>query len=131
MKYDIIFLGGGQAGVFGAYEAIEKNQDLKILILDKGKMLKQRVCPKEKLGECVNCPTCAIIYGVSGAGAFSDSKFNMDYRVGGDVHVVTGKKIVNDTIKDVVNVYRKFGFNEEPAGLKYNTTMEKIKKKVV
>ena len=39
-----------------------------------------------------------------GAGAFSDSKFNMDYRVGGDVHVVTGKKIVNDTIKDVVEV---------------------------
>ena len=52
----------------------------------------------------------------------------MDYRVGGDVHVVTGKKIVNDTIKDVVEVYRKFGFNEEPTGLKYNPTMEKIKK---
>ena len=128
MKYDIIFLGGGQAGIFGAYEAIEKKPDLKILVLDKGKMLKQRVCPKEKLGKCVNCPTCAIIYGVSGAGAFSDSKFNMDYRVGGDVHVVTGKKIVNDTIKDVVEVYRKFGFNEEPTGLKYNPTMEKIKK---
>ena len=37
----------------------------------------------------------------------------------------TGKKIVNDTIKDVVEVYRKFGFNEEPTGLKYNPTMEK------
>ena len=114
MKYDPPPPGGGQAGIFGAYEAIEKKPDLKILVLDKGKMLKQRDCPKEKLGKCVNCPTCAIIYGVSGAGAFSDSKFNMDYRVGGDVHVVTGKKIVNDTIKDVVEVYRKFGFNEEP-----------------
>ena len=28
MKYDIIFLGGGQAGIFGAYEAIEKKEDL-------------------------------------------------------------------------------------------------------
>ena len=29
MKYDIIFLGGGQAGIFGAYEAIEKKHRLK------------------------------------------------------------------------------------------------------
>ena len=115
-KYDIIFLGGGQAGVFGAYEAITKNPDLKVLVIDKGKMLKNRVCPKELTGKCANCPTCAIIYGVSGAGAFSDSKFNMDYKVGGDVHKVTGKEVVNETIKDVVQIYRDFGFTEEPAG---------------
>ena len=131
MKYDIIFLGGGQAGIFGAYEAVEKNSDLKVLVVDKGRMLKNRVCPKETLGKCVNCPTCAIIYGVSGAGAFSDSKFNMDYKVGGDVHTVTGKEVVNQTIKDVVAVYRKFGFNEEPSGLKYNTTMEEIKRRCI
>ena len=130
-KYDIIFLGGGQAGIFGAYEAMEKNSALKVLIVDKGKMLKNRVCPKETLGKCVNCPTCAIIYGVSGAGAFSDSKFNMDYKVGGDVHTITGKEVVNQTIKDVVAVYRKFGFNEEPSGLKYNTTMEEIKRRCI
>lgn len=128
MKYDIIFLGGGQAGIFGAYEAIEKNPDLKILIIDKGKMLTQRVCPKESLGKCVSCPTCSIIYGMSGAGAFSDSKFNMDYRVGGDVHVITGKEVVNETILDVVKVYRRFGFNEEPTGLRYNAVMEEIKR---
>lgn len=131
MKYDIIFLGGGQAGIFGAYEAVEKNSSLKVLVVDKGRMLKNRVCPKETLGKCVNCPTCAIIYGVSGAGAFSDSKFNMDYKVGGDVHTVTGKEVVNQTIKDVVAVYRKFGFNEEPSGLKYNTTMEEIKRRCI
>ena len=131
MKYDIIFLGGGQAGIFGAYEAVEKNSSLKVLVIDKGRMLKNRVCPKETLGKCVNCPTCAIIYGVSGAGAFSDSKFNMDYKVGGDVHTVTGKEVVNQTIKDVVAVYRKFGFNEQPSGLKYNTTMEEIKRRCI
>lgn len=131
LKYDIIFLGGGQAGIFGAYEAAKKNPNLKIAIIDKGKMLKDRVCPKEKLGYCVNCPTCAIIYGVSGAGAFSDSKFNMDYRVGGDVHNVVGKKVVNDTIEYVVSIYRSFGFNEEAAGLQYNDTMENIKRKCI
>ena len=131
MKYDIIFLGGGQSGIFGAYEAIEKNENLKILIIDKGKMLKDRICPKEKLGKCVNCPTCSIIYGVTGAGAFSDSKFNMDYRVGGDVHTVTGKEIVNQTIEDVVKIYRSFGFDEEPVGLDYNSAMENIKRKCI
>lgn len=131
MKYDIIFLGGGQAGVFGAYEAMKLNPNLKVLIIDKGRMLKERVCPKEKLGKCVNCPTCAIIYGVSGAGAFSDSKFNLDYKVGGDVHKIVDKAIVNDTINYVVDIYRKFGFNEEATGLKYNTAMEEIKRKCI
>lgn len=130
-QYDILFLGGGQAGVFGAYEAAKKNPNLKIAIIDKGKMLEKRICPKEKLGYCVTCPTCAIIYGVSGAGAFSDSKFNMDYRVGGDVHTVTGKKIVNDTINYVVSIYQDFGFHEEPAGLRYNAVMEEIKRKCI
>ncbi|MGL4641744.1 MAG: NAD(P)/FAD-dependent oxidoreductase [Cetobacterium sp.] len=129
--YDIIFLGGGQAGVFGAYEAIKKNKDLKVLVLDKGRMLTQRVCPKEKLGTCVKCPTCAIIYGVSGAGAFSDSKFNMDYRVGGDVHVLTGKTIVNETIQYVADIYKDFGFDEKPSGLEYNQTMLDIKKRCI
>ncbi|MGL4533931.1 MAG: NAD(P)/FAD-dependent oxidoreductase [Fusobacteriaceae bacterium] len=131
MKYDIIFMGGGQAGVFGAYEAIRKNPKTKILVLDKGKMLSQRVCPKEKLGKCVKCPTCAIIYGVSGAGAFSDSKFNMDYRVGGDIYTVVGKTLVNEVINYVVDIYRDFGFNEQPSGLVYNTTMEEIKKRCI
>lgn len=126
-KYDIIFIGGGQAGVFGAYEAMLIKPEAKILIVDKGQMLKQRICPKEKLGYCVNCPTCAIIYGVSGAGAFSDSKFNMDYRVGGDVYTVVGKEKVNKTIQYVADIYKDFGFDDEPTGLTYNDEMEKIK----
>lgn len=131
MKYDIIFMGGGQAGVFGAYEALKKKPTLKVLVVDKGKMLSQRVCPKEKLGKCVKCPTCSIIYGISGAGAFSDSKFNMDYRVGGDIHTIVGKALVNETINYVVEIYKEFGFNEPATGLVYNETMERIKRRCI
>jgi len=131
MNYDIIFVGGGQSSIFGAYEAINKNPKLKIMIIDKGQMLKKRVCPKEKLGYCVNCPTCAIIYGVSGAGAFSDSKFNMDYRVGGDVHTVTSKNLVNETIQYVANIYKSFGFGDKATGLVYNEEMENIKRRCI
>ncbi|MGL4254611.1 MAG: NAD(P)/FAD-dependent oxidoreductase [Fusobacteriaceae bacterium] len=131
MRYDIIFIGGGQAGVFGAYEAMKKNPALKVLVIDKGRMLEHRICPKEKTGTCVKCPTCAIIYGVSGAGAFSDSKFNMDYRVGGDVHTIVGKQIVNETINYVVDIYKEFGFDEKPSGLTYNQTMMEIKRRCI
>ena len=130
-KYDIIFVGGGQAGVFGAYEAAKLNPKAKILVIDKGRMLKQRVCPKEKSGKCTKCEICSIIYGVSGAGAYSDSKFNMDYRVGGDVHIVTGKAIVNETIDYIVEIYKHFGFDEKPAGMTYNQKMEEIKKRCI
>ncbi len=131
MNYDIIFVGGGQASIFGAYEAIKNSPELKILIIDKGQMLKKRVCPKENLGHCINCPTCAIIYGVSGAGAFSDSKFNMDYRVGGDVHTITSKELVNEVIQYVAGIYKEFGFGDEPTGLKYNEEMEMIKRRCI
>ncbi|MGL4392825.1 MAG: NAD(P)/FAD-dependent oxidoreductase, partial [Fusobacteriaceae bacterium] len=127
-KYDVIFVGGGQAGVFGAYEAKRINPAAKILIIDKGKMLKQRVCPKEKTGTCSKCEICSIIYGVSGAGAFSDSKFNLDYRVGGDVHTVVGKSLVNEVINYTLQIYKHFGFDEKPSGLNFNDTMDKIKR---
>lgn len=130
-SYDAIFLGGGQAGIFGAYELITKKPDTRILIIDKGKMLNERICPKETSGKCHDCKTCAIIYGVSGSGAFSDSKFNMDYRVGGDVHHITGKEIVDDTINYVSSIYRKFGYDEKPVGLSYNSEMEKIKRQCI
>ncbi|MDR1835760.1 MAG: FAD-binding protein [Fusobacteriaceae bacterium] len=131
MKYDIIVMGGGQAGIFAAREALEKNPRLKILVIDKGKMLKERVCPKELTGKCVNCPVCAIIHGISGAGAFSDSKFNMDYRVGGDVHTIVGKERVNEMIAYVVGIYKKYGFEEKPSGERYNKTMLEIKRKCI
>lgn len=130
-KYDVIFVGGGQAGIFGAYEALKLDSKAKVLIIDKGRMLKQRVCPKEKTGICIKCSICSIIYGVSGAGAFSDSKFNMDYRVGGDVHTVVGKGKVNETIDYVVSIYKEFGFDEKPSGLVYNPKMEEIKRRCI
>ena len=40
MKYDVVIVGAGPAGLFCAYELIEKNPKLKILMLDKGNLLK-------------------------------------------------------------------------------------------
>ena len=35
MKYDVVIIGAGPAGLFSAYELITKNAKLKIAILDK------------------------------------------------------------------------------------------------
>ena len=36
MKYDVVIVGAGPAGLFTAYELLEKNSKLKVAILDRG-----------------------------------------------------------------------------------------------
>jgi len=53
----------------------DKNSDLKILLLEKGKDVDKRSCPIGKeTTSCINCKPCSIMSGWGGAGAFSDGK---------------------------------------------------------
>ena len=83
MKYDVVIVGAGPAGLFSAYELITKNKKLKIAILEKGFSVNKRVCPMNKLGvPCQNCNPCAILAGYGGAGTFSDGKLNFIPKLG-------------------------------------------------
>jgi predicted Rossmann fold flavoprotein len=42
-KWDLIVIGGGAAGFFGAISAANQNKDLKVLILEKGKRVLEKV----------------------------------------------------------------------------------------
>ena len=48
MKYDVIIIGAGPSGIFCAYELIRKNSNLKILMIEKGRAIENRNCPKRK-----------------------------------------------------------------------------------
>lgn len=84
-KYDVAIIGGGMSGLMLAYRLMKKNEDLDIVILEKGKSLKNRSCPiiEGKVGHCISCKPCSIMTGLAGAGAFSDGKFTITNEFGG------------------------------------------------
>ena len=106
MKYDVVIVGAGPAGLFSAYELCKKNKNLKILLLDKGKLAKNRVCPMniKKDGKCLNCNPCAILSGYGGAGTFSDGKLNFIPKLGKSdlfkyMDISEAYQIIDDTEK--------------------------------
>lgn len=68
MKYDVVIVGAGPAGIFTAIEMLRHGSKKKILIIEKGKAIENRACPKTKTKKCMNCqPYCHITTGFSGA----------------------------------------------------------------
>lgn len=94
MKYDVIIIGAGPGGIFAAYELLKDNSKLKIAMFEKGKSLDKRKCPidGDKVKSCIGCPTCSIMSGFGGAGAFSDGKYNITNDFGGTLYEHVGKE---------------------------------------
>ena len=122
MKYDCIIVGAGPAGTFCAYELVEKNPNIKVLLIDKGNDIYSRRCPvnEHKLAKCpINkdghsgCfPACSITNGFGGAGAYSDGKFNITTEFGGWMTDYLDDDEVLDLIKYVDSINLKFGATE-------------------
>ena len=108
MKYDVIIIGAGPGGIFSAYELIHQNKDLKIAVFEEGYPLEKRHCPIDgkKVPSCIKCPTCAIMSGFGGAGAFSDGKYNITNDFGGTLFEYIGKEEALDLMRyvDEINV---------------------------
>ena len=57
MNYDVIIVGAGPGGIFTALELIRRNKDKKILLIEEGRSIDKRSCPKIKTNKCVSCKT--------------------------------------------------------------------------
>ena len=54
-RYDVIIIGAGPSGIFCAYELINSKPELKILMIEKGRAIEHRSCPKRITGKCMGC----------------------------------------------------------------------------
>ena len=125
-NYDVIIVGAGPAGLFCAYELIEKNPNLKILMLERGHLVENRVCPMNKFKtECKNCSPCNILSGYGGAGTFSDGKLNFIPKLGkSDLFKYMGEQEAYDIVDDTEKIFNKFNMDAEV----YPSNMEEAKK---
>ncbi len=131
MKHDVIIVGAGPAGIFTAYELLQHNPELKILMFEKGHEMQYRKCPKHTVGKCVKCEPCNITTGFSGAGAFSDGKLSLSPEVGGDLPQLIGYKTVEELISYTDDIYLNFGADERVEGIEHNDQIKDIRKRAI
>jgi len=62
-KFDVVIVGAGPAGLFAAYELVTKKPELRVCIIEKGKLVQDRTSKD-------------IMHGVGGSGTFSDGKLH-------------------------------------------------------
>lgn len=132
MSYDVIIVGAGPAGIFTALELLRNGSQSKILLIEKGKPVEKRHCPKAELGKCVNCkPSCAITTGFSGAGAFSDGKLSLSYEVGGDLPDLIGPMLAQELIDYTDKIYLEFGADPHIEGISDGEEIKEIRKNAI
>ncbi|MGO0123485.1 NAD(P)/FAD-dependent oxidoreductase [Desulfothermobacter acidiphilus] len=130
--YDVLIVGAGPAGIFTALELVRRQSGLRVALLDKGPELGQRFCPAHAKGDfCRHCPTCSIMCGWGGAGAFSDGKLTLSPEVGGVLEEYLGRDRLEELIDYVDSIYREFGAPDEIYGLGKEPAYEEVMRRAV
>jgi uncharacterized protein len=131
MTYDLIIVGAGPAGIFAALEAKKLQPSLRILMLEKGKPIEKRICPKRATGVCVNCNPCHITTGFAGGGAYSDGKLSLCPEVGGVLPDYIGYEETEDLIRYVDQMYQARGADTKIYGVGQPGMIEKVRRKAI
>ena len=130
-NFDVIIIGAGPSGIFCAYELIRQKPDMKILMIEKGRPIEKRVCPKRTTKVCVGCKPCSITTGFAGAGAFSDGKLSLSPDVGGNLPEILGYDRAQELIRESDDIYLKFGADQNVYGIDKQKEIEEIRRKAI
>ncbi len=111
MNYNAIIVGAGPGGIFSAFELIKLNPEMKIAVFEAGHPLEKRRCPidGDKIKSCIHCPSCSIMSGFGGAGAFSDGKYNITNDFGGTLYEYIGRKKAIELMEYVDEINMQYG----------------------
>ncbi len=131
MKYDVIIIGAGPSGIFCAYELINSKPDMKILMIEKGRAIEHRSCPKRVTGRCMGCKPCNITTGFAGAGAFSDGKLSLSPDVGGNLPEILGYDEAKKLIGESDAIYLKFGADTNVYGVDKQAELAEIRRRAI
>ena len=130
-QFDVIIIGAGPSGIFCAYELIGKRPDMKILMIEKGRPIEKRTCPKRTTKTCVGCKPCSITTGFAGAGAFSDGKLFPSPGGGGHLPGILGYGKAVELIRESDEIYLKFGADTNVYGVDKQKEIEEIRRKAI
>jgi uncharacterized FAD-dependent dehydrogenase len=110
-SYAVIVVGAGPAGIFAALE-LARLGITDVLVVEKGDDIDRRRCPARQHG-CVHCPTCDIMTGWGGAGAFSDGKLTLTSEVGGWLGEYVAQPALDELLDYADGVWVDYGATTE------------------
>ena len=132
MKTDILIIGAGPAGIFTALELLRRGYKGHITMVEKGRPVEKRHCPKAETGKCMHCkPYCHITTGFSGAGAFYDGKLSLSCEVGGELPALVGGELAQQTIDYADSIYLEFGADTRVEGVSDPDRVKEIRRRAI
>ncbi len=120
--FAVVIIGAGPAGIFSALE-LARLGVTDVLVLEKGHGIDKRRCPARRRA-CVGCPTCDIMTGWGGAGAFSDGKLTLTTEVGGWLGDFVPRQHLEELLDYADGLWLEFGATTEIHGPDPDTAAE-------
>jgi uncharacterized FAD-dependent dehydrogenase len=113
-----LIVGAGAAGLFMAFE-MARHGEVDFLLLDRGMDLadRERVTATAPPKEAAK----AIVYGVGGAGLFSDGKLNFSWKIGGSIRSVLSTSLYRELTDFAIET---FGFDVTPPNTERQEQLE-------
>ena len=107
-KYDVIIIGAGPSGIFCAYTLIQENPGLKILMIEKGRAIENRSCPKRRTQNAWAAARVRSPQDLRGRELFRwETVASPD--VGGNLPEILGYEKTVQLLKESDDIYLKFG----------------------